>query len=72
VITRLTLAKRRCSFCGKADEQVGVIVDGPGGVRICDECVDYCTEVVARHRSGAMAEDIKRMREHLGFPEPNS
>ena len=29
----------RCSFCGKAQENVRKIVAGPG-VYICDECAD--------------------------------
>ena len=31
----------RCSFCGKAQENVRKIIAGPG-VYICDECVDLC------------------------------
>jgi len=35
----------RCSFCGKAQENVKKIVAGPG-VYICDECVDLCTSII--------------------------
>lgn len=35
----------RCSFCGKAAEQVSKIVTGPG-VHICNECVDMCTTIL--------------------------
>ena len=28
----------RCSFCGKHEQQVHRMIQGPG-VRICDECV---------------------------------
>lgn len=35
----------RCSFCGKAQENVRKIVAGPG-VYICDECVDLCTSII--------------------------
>lgn len=35
----------RCSFCGKAQENVKKIVAGPG-VYICDECVDLCTNII--------------------------
>lgn len=31
-----------CSFCGKADHEIAKLVDGPGGVHICDECVATC------------------------------
>ena len=35
----------RCSFCGKAQENVRKIVAGPG-VYICDECVDLCNNII--------------------------
>jgi len=34
-----------CSFCGKSQEQVKKLIAGPG-VRICDECVELCNEIV--------------------------
>lgn len=35
----------RCSFCGKAQTEVKVLVAGPG-VFICDECVATCQTIV--------------------------
>jgi hypothetical protein len=35
-----------CSFCGKAQSRVGKLIAGPGGVYICDECVDLCNEII--------------------------
>ena len=35
----------RCSFCGKAQEQVQRIIAGPG-VYICDECIKVCTGII--------------------------
>ena len=35
----------RCSFCGKAQENVKKIVAGPG-VYICDECVELCNSII--------------------------
>ncbi|KAF1306040.1 ATP-dependent Clp protease ATP-binding subunit ClpX [Candidatus Enterococcus willemsii] len=35
----------RCSFCGKAQEEVKKIVAGPG-VYICDECIELCKEII--------------------------
>ena len=35
----------RCSFCGKAQENVRKIVAGPG-VYICDECVELCNSII--------------------------
>jgi ATP-dependent Clp protease ATP-binding subunit ClpX len=37
----------RCSFCGKTQKQVKRLIAGPGGVYICNECVEVCTEVIA-------------------------
>jgi len=34
-----------CSFCGKAQEEVGKLVAGPN-VYICDECVALCNEIM--------------------------
>lgn len=35
-----------CSFCDKPRDQVQRLTEGPGGVRICNECVDVCREVI--------------------------
>ena len=36
----------RCSFCGKSEKETHRMIQGPGGVRICDECVRLCMEIV--------------------------
>jgi ATP-dependent Clp protease ATP-binding subunit ClpX len=35
----------KCSFCGKAQEQVRRLVAGPG-VYICNECIELCKEII--------------------------
>ena len=35
----------KCSFCGKAQEQVKRLIAGPG-VYICDECIELCNEII--------------------------
>lgn len=35
-----------CSFCGKDDSQVDRMIAGPGGVFICNECVDLCANML--------------------------
>ena len=35
----------RCSFCGKHEQQVHRMIQGPG-VRICDECVQLCMNIL--------------------------
>jgi DNA-binding transcriptional MerR regulator len=39
----------RCSFCGKANQEVRRMVAGPNGVVICDECVAKCVDLMAEH-----------------------
>ena len=38
--------KYRCSFCGKRQQQVHRLIAGPGGVYICNECIELCDEIV--------------------------
>ena len=35
----------RCSFCGKREEEVRRMIQGPGA-RICDECIQLCMSVL--------------------------
>lgn len=37
--------ENRCSFCGKAAEEVAKLVSGPG-VMICDECIELCNDIL--------------------------
>lgn len=36
----------RCSFCGKPQDLVYKLIAGPGGVYICDECVELCLDII--------------------------
>lgn len=36
----------RCSFCGKAQYDVGKLIAGPNAY-ICNECVEICNEIIA-------------------------
>ncbi len=49
-----------CSFCGKGQEEVRRLINGPG-VAICDECVDVCTEMLKN--------DPAFVEEVVGVPE---
>ena len=40
------LNRIRCSFCGKAQEEVATIIAGPT-VYICNECVRMCNEILS-------------------------
>ncbi len=43
-----------CSFCRKSYRDVGPLVEGPGDVYICGECIDLCQSILEqeRHRRG--------------------
>ena len=50
----------RCSFCGKHENQVHRMIQGPG-VRICDECVQLCMSILNdgfEDTSGSALDDI--------------
>ena len=48
----------KCSFCGKAQEQVKRLVAGPG-VYICDECIELCNEIIEDEFSEESDIDLK-------------
>ncbi|HET7560647.1 MAG TPA: ATP-dependent Clp protease ATP-binding subunit ClpX [Limnochordia bacterium] len=55
----------RCSFCGKAQEQVKKLIAGPG-VYICDECIELCNEIIEEEQGDEIdveLGDIPRPRE---------
>ena len=55
----LKYGEQRCSFCGKTDSQVKKLIAGPGGVFICDECVDVCKRVIAESEKKSAKDAVK-------------
>ena len=49
----------RCSFCGKAQEQVNRLISGPNGAFICDECIEICKEIVTEVKKSTKFEKIE-------------
>ena len=39
-----------CSFCRKSYRDVGPLVEGPGDVYICGECVELCQSIIEQER----------------------
>ncbi len=37
--------RMKCSFCGKTQDEVRKLIQGPG-VYICDECIELCSEII--------------------------
>ncbi len=40
---------RRCSFCGRTEQQVGFLIPSPTGAYICDNCIETCNDIIEDH-----------------------
>ena len=60
--------KIRCSFCNKTEDQVRKLIAGPGGVYICDECIDVCSEILEEELAEEEA-DITETEINLRTPK---
>lgn len=43
--------EQRCSFCGRTRDDVGILIVGPDGANICDECAKLCVEMTSNQSS---------------------
>ena len=53
-----------CSFCRKSYRDVGPLVEGPGDVYICGECIDLCQSILLqerRRRNGSTVKPLARI-----------
>ena len=57
----------RCSFCGKHEQQVHRMIQGPG-VRICDECVHLCMNILEDSFDEVDADLLDDMPDQLPTP----
>lgn len=51
----------KCSFCGKPPDRVGKIIAGPD-VRICNECVQLCVDIIGVESEAAAVETAAATR----------
>ncbi len=51
----------RCSFCGKAQNEVKKLIAGPG-VFICEECVGLCKTIIDKEIQESTRKQISKMR----------
>ncbi len=58
----------RCSFCGKREQQVHRMIQGPG-VRICDECVQLCMSILDEGFDGSDSEPLEDIPDQLPTPK---
>lgn len=58
----------RCSFCGKHEQQVHRMIQGPG-VRICDECVQLCMSILNDGFEDTGASGLEEIPDKLPTPQ---
>ena len=60
----------RCSFCGKTQDEVTRLVEGPG-VYICDNCIDFCASLLFEDEvaAGNKGKKPKKEKEFI-LPKP--
>ena len=58
----------RCSFCGKREQQVHRMIQGPG-VRICDECVQLCMSILNEGFDGPETTPLEDVLDQLPTPK---
>jgi ATP-dependent Clp protease ATP-binding subunit ClpX len=58
----------KCSFCGKAQEQVKRLVAGPG-VYICDECIELCQEIIEEEFEEYFDSEVKELLKPIEIKE---
>ncbi len=59
--------KIKCSFCNKTEDQVRKLIAGPGGVYICDECIDICSEIIEEELD---EEELAEEMPEINLPKP--
>ncbi len=57
----------RCSFCGKTEDQVKKLIEGPG-VYICNECVELCFEIFEDEFDDIAVENAEQTQGELPKP----
>lgn len=64
--------RMRCSFCGKSRNQVSKLIQGTGGIFICDECVSACNDIIHEADKEAVEEEHTHVDIQLGnLPTPH-
>ena len=59
----------RCSFCGKTQDEVVRLVEGPG-VYICDSCIEFCNSLLFDDEAGAKKRGKNKKAEEFVLPKP--
>ena len=59
----------RCSFCGKTQDEVTRLVEGPG-VYICDNCIEFCNALLSDDEEGIPKKRKKKQEQDFVLPKP--
>lgn len=59
----------RCSFCGKTQDEVTRLVEGPG-VYICDNCIEFCNALLSDDEEGMSKKRKKKPQQDFVLPKP--
>ena len=59
----------RCSFCGKTQDEVTRLVEGPG-VYICDNCIEFCNALLSDDEEGLPKKRKKKQEQDVVLPKP--
>ena len=58
-----------CSFCGKSQDEVTRLVEGPG-VYICDTCIEFCNSLLFADENVAKSHKKNKKAEEFVLPKP--
>lgn len=58
-----------CSFCGRTQEEVTRLVEGPG-VFICDSCIEFCNSLLFEDEKSAKTSKKKEKAKEFVLPTP--
>ncbi|MBQ8794243.1 MAG: ATP-dependent Clp protease ATP-binding subunit ClpX, partial [Clostridia bacterium] len=60
----------RCSFCGKTQDEVVRLVEGPG-VYICDSCINFCSSLLFDDENAYNEKKKKKKQTEKVLPKPS-
>ncbi|MEE1075248.1 MAG: ClpX C4-type zinc finger protein, partial [Acutalibacteraceae bacterium] len=58
-----------CSFCGKSQDEVTRLVEGPG-VYICDSCIEFCSALLFDDEKAAKGKKKTKKEPEFVLPKP--
>ncbi len=59
----------RCSFCGKSQDEVTRLVEGPG-VYICDNCIEFCASLLFEDETAYKEKKKDKKQTEMVLPKP--